>query len=545
MKTVKGFLFSWSLLLLTLPVQAADEVGIWMKFERSFESDKEYENPLYDVQKFVAHFTSPTGKIKTINGFWDGNKDWKIRFAPDELGEWSYITESSDKSNSGLHQVKGSFVTVDNPSAHALFNKGSITRSKGTYHLTYADGSPFFWTACTAWNGGLKSTEEEWDIYLQDRVDNNYNVIQLVATQWRGGDANLHGQVAFEGSGKISINPEFFQHLDKRIDRINDYGLVAAPVLLWTLPFGAGRHLSPGYYLPHEEAILLAKYIVARYGGNQVVWFLGGDGSYVGEYEQKWKNIGRGVFGEKQHPGLVAQHPHGRSWIGKVYAEEDWLDIVGYQSSHSSEAPTVDWINKGPMAEEWNNLPARPIMNLEPIYEEIRKNTTAEDVRNASYWSLFATPISGITYGANGIWPWLREGEKILNHGDAPWTATWRESLTLPGGIQIGYLSEFIQKFEWWNLKPAHQELLVEQPGDIVFNHFISVVKTDDYQTILAYIPVKSTFQLYNPLRVEYKCQWFNPVTNEYSDATFLDNSGVLELTSPDESDYLLILTNR
>lgn len=545
MKTVKGFLFSWSLLLLTLPVQAADEVGIWMKFERSFESDKEYENPLYDVQKFVAHFTSPTGKIKTINGFWDGNKDWKIRFAPDELGEWSFITESSDKSNGGLHQVKGSFVTVDNPSAHTLFKKGSITRSKGTYHLTYADGSPFFWTACTAWNGGLKSTEEEWDIYLQDRVDNNYNVIQLVATQWRGGDANLHGQVAFEGSGKISINPEFFQHLDKRIDRINDYGLVAAPVLLWTLPFGAGRHLSPGYYLPHEEAILLAKYIVARYGGNQVVWFLGGDGSYVGEYEQKWKNIGRGVFGEKQHPGLVAQHPHGRSWIGKVYAEEDWLDIVGYQSSHSSEAPTVDWINKGPMAEEWNNLPARPIMNLEPIYEEIRKNTTAEDVRNASYWSLFATPISGITYGANGIWPWLREGEKILNHGDAPWTATWRESLTLPGGIQIGYLSEFIQKFEWWNLKPAHQELLVEQPGDIVFNHFISVVKTDDYQTILAYIPVKSTFQLYNPLRVEYEYQWFNPVTNEYSDATFLDNSSVLELTSPDESDYLLILTKR
>lgn len=545
MKTVKGFLFSWSLLLLTLPVQAADEVGIWMKFERSFESDKEYENPLYDVQKFVAHFTSPTGKIKTINGFWDGNKDWKIRFAPDELGEWSFITESSDKSNGGLHQVKGSFVTVDNPSAHTLFKKGSITRSKGTYHLTYADGSPFFWTACTAWNGGLKSTEEEWDIYLQDRVDNNYNVIQLVATQWRGGDANLHGQVAFEGSGKISINPEFFQHLDKRIDRINDYGLVAAPVLLWTLPFGAGRHLSPGYYLPHEEAILLAKYIVARYGGNQVVWFLGGDGSYVGEYEQKWKNIGRGVFGEKQHPGLVAQHPHGRSWIGKVYAEEDWLDIVGYQSSHSSEAPTVDWINKGPMAEEWNNLPARPIMNLEPIYEEIRKNTTAEDVRNASYWSLFATPISGITYGANGIWPWLREGEKILNHGDAPWTATWRESLTLPGGIQIGYLSEFIQKFEWWNLTPAHQELLVEQPGDIVFNHFISVVKTDDYQTILAYIPVKSTFQLYNPLRVEYEYQWFNPVTNEYSDATFLDNSSVLELTSPDESDYLLILTKR
>ena len=38
-------------------------------------------------------------------------------------------------------------------------------------------------------------------------------------------------------------------------------------------------------------------------------------------------------------------------------------------------------------------------------------------MRNASYWSILATPTAGITYGANGIWPWLREGEEILNHG--------------------------------------------------------------------------------------------------------------------------------
>ena len=544
MKTPQVILLSLGLLLIIGNIQAADKVGIWMKFERNFESSTEYENPLYNVGKFVVHFTSPTGKIKKIDGFWDGDRNWKVRFAPDELGEWNFVTECSDESNDGLHNIRGSFESVAHANEHPIYNKGSVTRPKGEYHLSYADGSPFFWTACTAWNGGLKSTEEEWDIYLQDRADNNYNVIQLVATQWRGGDANIHGQTAFEGSGRISVNPEFFQHLDKKVDKINEYGMVAAPVLLWALPFGTGRHLSPGYYLPHEEAILLAKYIVARYGGNQVVWFLGGDGRYVDEYEQKWKNIGRSVFGE-EHPGLVAQHPHGRSWIGDVYVKEDWLDIIGYQSSHSSEAPTVDWINKGPMAEEWSKMPPRPIMNLEPIYEEIRKNTTARDVRNASYWSLFATPISGITYGANGIWPWLRDGEKILNHGDAPWTSTWHESLTLPGGIQIGYLSEFIQKYEWWNLKPAHRELLVEQPGDKVFNHFISVVKSDDYKTILAYIPVKSTFKLYNPLMIAYDSQWFNPSTNKYSEVERLSNDGILELTSPEDDDMLLVLTKK
>lgn len=540
MKT-KYYIFILLSLFIAPHLQASDQVGVWMKFEKSFVSTKDYENPIYNVAKFVAHFTSPTGRKKTINGFWDGGRDWKVRFAPDEEGEWHYVTECSDGSNTGLHQVKGTFEAVANTSKHAIYSKGSLVHPKGTYHLTHADGTPFFWTACTAWNGGLRSTEEEWDTYLQDRVSNNYNVIQLVATQWRGGEANTHGQVAFEGSGRISVNPEFFQHMDKKIDKINEYGLVAAPVLLWALPTGQGRHLSPGYFLPHEEAILFAKYIVARYGGNQVVWFLGGDGRFVDEYEQVWKNIGRGVFGE-EHSGLVAQHPHGRSWIGSAYVEEDWLDIVGYQSSHSAEAPTVDWINKGPMSEEWAKLPPRPLMNLEPIYEEIRKNTTARDVRNASYWSLFATPISGISYGANGIWPWLREGEKILNHGDAPWTSTWRESLALPGGIQIGYLSEFIQKFDWWKLKPAHKELLVEQPGDKTYNHFISVVKTDDHQTVLAYVPVKTTFKLYNPLRIAYDSQWFNPQTNSYSEVMALEKNGILELSSPEDSDMVLIL---
>lgn len=76
---------SW-ILLLVFKVQAAEEVGIWMKFEQDFESSKAYENPLYEVEKFVVHFTSPTGRVKKINGFWDGGNNWKVRFAPDEQG---------------------------------------------------------------------------------------------------------------------------------------------------------------------------------------------------------------------------------------------------------------------------------------------------------------------------------------------------------------------------------------------------------------------------------------------------------------------------
>ena len=513
----------------------------WHKYEISFTSSNSYENPVQQVRIFEVNFMSPTGIIKTINGFWDGGTLWKVRFMPDEAGRWTYETVCSDEKNEGLHGKKGTFLCKHAVNeTHAIFKHGPVINPKGTFHLTHSDGTPFFWLACTAWNGALKSTDQEWDHYLQQRVVNNYTAIQLVTTQWRGCDLSSEGLVAFEGSGKISINPEFFRLIDRKIDRVNEYGLVAAPVVLWALQSGAGRELSPGYYLPDDQAILLAKYIVARYGANHVVWFLGGDGNYTGTYEQRWKTIGRAVFDGKQQ-GIVAQHPQGRSWIGEIYKDEPWLNIIGYQSSHSNTEGTVNWITKGPMSKMWANLPPRPLINLEPNYEEIRTTIIDRDVRNACYWSLFATPIAGITYGANGIWPWLRKGEKILNHGDAPWTSTWDMSINLPGSIQAGYLAGFITKFAWWNFYPA-LELLVEQPGDKVFNEFVSVVKTPDNKTILAYLPVKQTIKIRKPENHNYTVRWFDPVKNEYSTGSGSEDGKMLTISSPADHDMLLIL---
>lgn len=512
----------------------------WHKYELVFISSISYENPLQEVRTFEVAFTSPAGVIKTINGFWDGGTTWKARFMPDETGSWTYYSVCSDAKNTGLNGQRGTFICNAADSDQDIYRHGPVINPKGTFFLTHADGTPFFWLACTAWNGALKSTDQEWDQYLQHRVNNNYSAIQLVTTQWRGCDKSSEGLVAFEGSGRIKINPEFFRLIDRKIDRVNHYGLVAAPVVLWALQSGAGRELSPGYYLPDDQAILLARYIVARYGANHVVWFLGGDGNYTGTYEQRWKTIGRAVFDGKQQ-GIVAQHPQGRSWIGEIYKDEPWLDIIGYQSSHSNAEGTVNWITKGPMSKMWAYLPPRPLINLEPNYEEIQTYITDKDVRNACYWSLFATPIAGVTYGANGIWPWIRKGEKILNHRDAPWTSPWDVSINLPGSIQAGYLAGFIKKFAWWNFYPA-QELLMEQPGDKLFNEFVSVVKTTDNKTILAYLPVKQIVKIRKPHGHNYNVRWFDPVKNEYSDGTASDDGSILVVSSPLDHDMLLIL---
>ncbi|MFH0841937.1 MAG: DUF4038 domain-containing protein [Bacteroidota bacterium] len=512
----------------------------WHKYELAFTSNVDYENPLQDVRTFEVTFTSPTGIKKTINGFWDGGTAWKARFMPTETGKWTYETVCSDKKNPGLGVQSGSFLCKPNTVEKDIYKHGPIINPPGTYYLTHADGTPFFWLACTAWNGALRSTNEEWDKYLYQRVSNSYSAIQFVTTQWRGGDKSSEGLTAFEGCGLVRVNPEFFRLIDTKIDKINEYGLVAAPVVLWALPVAAGRELSPGYYLPDDQAILLAKYIVARYGGNHVVWILGGDGFYTGTHEQRWKTIGRAVFDGK-HQGIVTQHPSGISWIGEVYKDEPWLDIIGYQSSHSNSEGTVNWITKGPMSKMWNHLPARPLINLEPNYEQILFRITDRDVRNASYWSIFATPIAGVTYGANGIWPWLREGEKILNHEDATGTSSWDVSINFPGSIQMGYLAQFIKRFAWWNFYPA-QELLVEQPGDKVYNQFVSVTKTTDSKTIFAYIPVKQTIMIRKPAGHNYSVRWFDPVINTYINGTGTDDGAVLTVTPPVDSDMVLIL---
>ncbi len=519
------------------------QTPIWTKHEIGFQSSETYDNPIYDVRDFKVLFTAPSGREKVVRGFWDGGTDWKVRFMPDETGRWKYETECSHEQNKGLHGKSGTFECIENKSSELLYQKGQKIHLPGKYFLSYADGTPFFWLACTAWNGALKSTDEEWDFYLRQRKNNSYNTIQLVTTEWRGSDKNAEGLTAINGAGYIRINPEFFKRIDRRIDEANAKGLLVSPVILWALPVGQGRHLSPGYTLPLDEAVLLAKYIVARYQGNHVVWTLGGDGKYFDEQELKWKEIGRRVFNDIDH-APVTLHPHGRSFVGDIYAHEDWYSLMGYQSSHSNTEGTVNWINKGPMAEMWHELKPMPYINMEPNYEEIGFRITAKDVRNASYWSLFATPVAGVTYGANGIWPWLQPGERILNHNDKGGVTGWRKSIEFPGSIQMGYLARFIQQFDWWNLFPANN-ILAAQPGEEIFNHWISVVKTADDNTIVAYIPEKGEVTFLNPNNYRYSGQWFNSVTNEYAEANLTMVNNRITFKQDFQNDMLIVLKKK
>ena len=65
---------------------------------------------------------------------------------------------------------------------------------------------------------------------------------------------------------------------------------------------------------------------------------------------------------------------------------------------------------------------------------------------------------------------------------------------------------------------------------------FISVVRSDDRSTVMAYVPQAATVKLFNPSGIAYEGQWFDATTNKYSSAKLSDENGFLEATTPGDA---------
>ena len=512
------------------------QVDQWRVFEHSLESSQDYQDPFLDVEVTVR-LTSPSGVLKSIDAFWDEHHTWGIRFSPDEVGEWSWQTECSDTSNTGLHRQEGCFTCVPYEGGNPLYRHGALRLSGNRLHLEHADGTPFFWLADTAWNGVLLSKQEDWTRYLKTRREQEFTAVQFVSTQWRGCPEGPHHSTAFvEGEdGSLELNPHFFEHLDPKIKAINGRGLIAAPVILWAL-----QETDPGQALSEENAIRVARYIVARWGAYQVVWILGGDGHYEGEKSERWHRIGRAVFGDR-HDRLATMHPCGVSWVADEFNDEEWFDFVGYQSGHGSSESNLRWLTEGPPASDWQRDPPRPVINLEPNYEahpsyQTKQKFTDREVRRAAYWSLLVSPTAGLTYGHNAIWVWRDEAGPAAGHERLGDVLPWETGLTPPGAQCMAVLHRFFSALLWTDLRPA-PELLAEQPGRENPERFVAAAKTDDGALAVLYLPVGGEVQVKIGGLPVQRARWFDPRTGEWTEAGVPGECH----TAPDDNDWLLV----
>jgi hypothetical protein len=70
----------------------------WGRFEAVIPNVRPYANPHRNVTLDVT-YTRPDGTTVTFWGFHDGARGWKIRFRPDQLGNWRYAAVFSDGSS--------------------------------------------------------------------------------------------------------------------------------------------------------------------------------------------------------------------------------------------------------------------------------------------------------------------------------------------------------------------------------------------------------------------------------------------------------------
>src|SRR5262245_20585913 len=123
-------------------VGRAAEAEQWGLFELTLRGPAD-GNPFVDVE-FSATFTKDSRAVR-VNGFYDGDGTYRVRFMAQESGAWTYMTASNSPE---LDAKTGTF-TVGKASPG---NHGPV-RVRNTFHFAYADGMWYFpiGTTCYAW----------------------------------------------------------------------------------------------------------------------------------------------------------------------------------------------------------------------------------------------------------------------------------------------------------------------------------------------------------------------------------------------------------
>jgi hypothetical protein len=384
-------------------------------------------------------------------------------------------------------------------------------------------------------------------MYLRERTRQQFTAVQWVGTQFRAApDGDKNKELAYAGTDKIAINPKFFQRLDEKVEAVNKAGLLNVPVMLWAINGGSNPKVNPGVSLSEDQAILLARYMIARWGANDVAWILAGDSDYRGDKAAKWQRIGRAAFASGRH-GPVTLHPGGMQWYWDEFRDEKWLDFIGYQSGHGDDDKTIRWLIEGPPTEDWMKLPHRPFINLEPPYEnhvayQSRKPHPPESVRRAVYWSLLDAPTAGVTYGGHGVWGWDDGSKPPTDHPGTGTPLPWEKALKMPAAEQMKHLFNYFTSVDFWRLRPLPMAV-VNQPGKDNPSHYIAAARTEQKDLLVLYVPEDRTVEVkMDILPPSPNVTWFNPRTGETNTAVGVVTVNTVQFPTPSEGDWILQL---
>lgn len=240
----------------------------WGIFEATLNGPKA-GNPFLEVQ-LSAEFRCDDHTLK-VNGFYDGDGIYRIRFMPDKVGNWSFTTTSNQ---AGLDGKTGSFVCVQ-PSAG---NHGPVY-VHNQFHFAYADGTPYypFGTTCYAWTHQGDKLEEQTLATLKQASFNKMRMCVFPKHYPWNHNEPVYYPFERNDSGESDFtrfNPAFFHHFEQRIGQLLELG-IEADIIIWH-PYDRWNYSQ----MDAESDYRYLSYLIARLAAYRNVWW-----SLANEYD--------------------------------------------------------------------------------------------------------------------------------------------------------------------------------------------------------------------------------------------------------------------
>ncbi|WP_010662355.1 glycoside hydrolase family 140 protein [Marinilabilia salmonicolor] len=382
--------------------------------------------------------------------------------------------------------------------------------SEDKRHFVTQDNEPFFWLGGTAWELIHRLTKDEIDLYLTDRAEKGFTVIQTVVLAELDGlnTPNAYGEKPLINNNPEELNPEYFELVDYVIEKSEELGLYVGLLPTWGDKFNKGWGVGPVIF-NEQNAKIYGEKIAKRYLNNSnVIWILGGDRApETKEHSDIIRAMAKGIRNiDSKH--LITYHPPGGN-NAIDYFNEEWLDFDMFQSGHSKMASEYQFV-----AKTYEQSPDKPVINGEARYENIEDRFWENkeygwlddaDVRVSAYWSML-TGAAGYTYGCNDIWQMY----DITRSPNLQARTDWKVSLSLPGSEQMGFMKDILEMFDWQSMVYDPSLIVNENIKDE--SHIIATIG-ENKDFILAYTPTGKTIEL-DVSRLEantFYSYWFNP----------------------------------
>lgn len=385
----------------------------WDVFEASFEGPSG-GNPFLDVT--LEAFFQQKSRVVRVPGFYDGDGIFRVRFMPDNEGEWTFAAKSNAAE---LNGKTGSFVaTAPRAGVH-----GPV-RVTNKFHFAYADGTPFlsFGTTCYAWTHQPLSEQAKTLETLKKTRFNKMRMGVFPKDYPYNVNEALHDVYQKGADGKYDFdrpNPESFRHFENQVKALGEMGIEADIIIFH--PYDRWGYCD----MSEAQDYAYVKYLAARLSAYRNVWW-----SLANEYDfllntkpmHQWEryfhileeNDPYGHLRSIHNGDPEANYDHRKPWVTHVCIQHWDVKRTG----------------------EWRLAYGKPVVNDEPEYEgniiQVWGNISAEELVHR-FW------ITAMRGGYTG------HGETFSNPDDLIW---WAKGGELHGEAwkRIGFLRDLMEE---------------------------------------------------------------------------------------------------